>query len=171
MIAELGYAAGYIASDLGKPEVYMPGVGFIPFGPGSYIPNSIYCNVGRRLSGESVYREVEILCDISGGISATFPHEKDFMHPELREKLFKYITRNTEIAPENAVRLWMHVGDMLCSGMGGVGQVAGYHGGGSPVMEEIAITSQYDIESRKTMTKELIGIDDNLNKKYKKKHT
>lgn len=168
MIAELGYAAGYIASDLGKPEVYMPGVGFIPFGPGSYIPNSIYCNVGRRLSGENIYRETEILCDISGGISATFPHEKDFLNPKLREKLFKYTTRNTEIAPENAVRLWMHVGDMLCSGMGGVGQVAGYHGGGSPVMEEIAITSQYDIESRKTMTKDLIGIDDELNKKYKK---
>ncbi len=51
MTTELGYAAGYTASDLGKPEVYMPGVGFVPYGPGSYIPNSIYCNVGRCLDG------------------------------------------------------------------------------------------------------------------------
>ena len=42
MTTELGYAAGYTASDLGKPEVYIPGIGFVPYGPGSYIPNSIY---------------------------------------------------------------------------------------------------------------------------------
>jgi aromatic ring hydroxylase len=43
--------------------------------------------------------------------------------------------------------------------------VGGYHGGGSPVMEEIAITSQYDIEARKDMVKAIAGIDDKLNKK------
>jgi 4-hydroxybutyryl-CoA dehydratase/vinylacetyl-CoA-Delta-isomerase len=64
MTTELGYAAGYTASDLGKPEVYIPGIGFVPYGPGSYIPNSIYCNVGRCLSGEAVWRESEILCDV-----------------------------------------------------------------------------------------------------------
>ena len=81
MTSELGYAAGYTASDLGKPEVYIPGIGFVPYGPGSYIPHSIYCNVGRCLSGEAVFREAEILCDISGGVTATFPHEKDFANP------------------------------------------------------------------------------------------
>ncbi len=49
---ELGYVAGYTASDLGKPEVYIPGMGFVPYGPGSFIPNSIYCNVGCCLTGE-----------------------------------------------------------------------------------------------------------------------
>jgi hypothetical protein len=32
-------------------------------------------------------------------------------------------------------------------------------------MEQIAITSQYDFESRKQMIKKLAGIDDDLNKK------
>jgi aromatic ring hydroxylase len=70
MVTELGYAAGYTASDLGGPQVFMPGKGFVPYGPGSFIPHSIYCNVGRCLSGESVWRESEILCDISGGVAA-----------------------------------------------------------------------------------------------------
>ena len=82
MTTELGYAAGYTASDLGKPEVYIPGVGFMPYGPGSYIPNSIYCNVGRCLTGEAVYKEAEMLCNIAGGVVATFPHEKEFANPE-----------------------------------------------------------------------------------------
>ena len=164
MITELGYAAGYTASDLGKPEVYMPGVGFIPYGPGSYIPNSIYCNVGRCLTGESVYREAEIICDLSGGIPATFPHEKDFLNPDLKDHLYKYITRNQKIAPENAAQFWRYVGDVLCSASGGIGQVGGYHGGGSPVMEQIAITTQYDIEFRKKLIKDIAGINDGLNK-------
>ena len=165
MITELGYAAGYTASDLGKPEVFMPGMGFIPYGPGSYIPNSIYCNVGRCLTGESVYREAEIICDISGGMPATFPHERDFMNPEVKDLLYKYITRNPKIAPENAAQFWRFVGDMLCSATGGISQVGGYHGGGSPVMEQIAITSQYDIEARKKIVKNIAGINDKLNSK------
>ena len=168
MVTELGYAAGYTASDLGKPEIYMPGLGFIPYGPGSYIPNSIYCNVGRCLTGENVYREAEIICDISGGIPATFPHERDFLNPELKDYLYKYITRNPKIAPINSAQLWRYVGDMLCSATGGIYQVGGYHGGGSPVMEQIAITTQYDIESRKTMVKKIAGINDQLNVEQKK---
>jgi len=165
MITELGYAAGYTASDLGKSEVYMPGVGFIPFGPGSFIPNSIYANVGRCLTGESVFHEAEIITDISGGVPATFPHENDFMNPILKDKLNKYIMRNPKIAPENAAQLWRYVGDMLCSATGGIMLVGGYHGGGSPVMEQIAITTQFDIEARKNMVKAIAGIDDKLNKK------
>ncbi|MFX1573061.1 MAG: 4-hydroxyphenylacetate 3-hydroxylase family protein [Promethearchaeota archaeon] len=164
LVTELGYAAGYTASDLGKPEVYMPGVGFIPYGPGSYIPNSIYCNVGRCISGESVFREAEIICDLCGGIPATFPYERDFINPEIKDHLYKYITRNPKISPKNAAQFWRYVGDSYVSATGGVHLFGSYHGGGSPVMESIAITTQYDIESRKDMVKKIAGIDDELNK-------
>jgi hypothetical protein len=33
-----------------------------------------------------------------------------------------------------------------------------YHGGGSPIMEQIAITTQYDIESRKNLVKYIAGM-------------
>ncbi len=160
LVAELGYAAGFTASELGKPELYVPGVGFVPYGPGSYIPHSIYANVGRCLTGEAVYREAEILCDIAGGIPATFPYEGDFLNPETRDLLYKYITRNPSVHPEDAAQLWRYIGDILCSASGGIHLMGSYHGGGSPVMEAIAITSQYDIESRKRMVKRLAGIQD-----------
>ena len=54
---------------------------------------------------------------------------------------------------------------MICSATGGIHLFGAYHGGGSPVMEEIAITTQYDIEARKTMVKKIAGIDDELNKR------
>lgn len=160
MVTELGYAAGYTASDLGKAEVFMPGMGFVPYGPGSYIPHSIYCNVGRCLTGESVYREAEILTDIAGGVPATFPYEGDFVNPETKDLLLKYTMRNPKVSPENQAQLWRYVNDVLCSSHGGVGRMGAFHGGGSPVMESIAITSQYDIEERKKLVKSIAGIKD-----------
>jgi len=159
-VSELGYAAGFTASELGKPELYIPGVGFMPYGPGSYIPHSIYANVGRSLTGEAVFREAEILCDIAGGIPATFPYEGDFMNPETRDLLYKYITRNPDIHPEDAAQLWRYIGDILCSASGGIHLIGSYHGGGSPIMESITITTQYDIESCKKMVKRIAGIQE-----------
>jgi aromatic ring hydroxylase len=153
MTSELGYAAGYTASDLGRPELYVPGLGFVPYGPGSYIPHSIYANVGRCLTGEAVYHESEILCDISGGVTATFPHEKDFANPETGELLLKYPKRNPNIPAEDQAQFWRFLGDILCSASGGIMNVGNYHGGGSPIMEQIAITTQYDIESRKKLVR------------------
>jgi len=160
LTSELGYAAGYTASDLGKPEVYLPGVGFVPYGPGSYIPHSIYCNVGRCLTGEAVWRESEILCDIAGGVVATFPHEKDFDNPETGELLMKYTERNPDIPVEDQAQFWRYLGDLLCSATGGIVNVGNYHGGGSPIMEQIAITTQYDIESRKKLVRYLAGMSE-----------
>jgi len=158
MITELGYAAGYTASDLGGPRLFMPGKGLVPYGPGSYIPHSIYCNVGRCLSGEAVWHEAEMLCDISGGVAATFPYEDDFKNPETGELLLKYTQRNPNIPAEDQAQFWRYMGDVLCSSHGGVKNVGGYHGGGSPIMEQIAITSQYDIESRKKLVKYIAGM-------------
>jgi aromatic ring hydroxylase len=158
MTIELGYAAGYTASDLGKPEVYIPGFGFVPYGPGSFIPNSIYCNVGRCLSGEAVWREAEILCDLAGGVVATFPHERDFKNPETGELLLKYTKRNPNMSAEDQANFWRFLGDVLCSATGGITNIGNYHGGGSPIMEQIAITTQYDIESRKKLVKYIAGM-------------
>ncbi len=158
MTTELGYAAGYTASDLGRPEVYVPGVGFRPYGPGSYIPHSIYCNVGRCLTGEAVWHEAELLCDLAGGVVATFPHEKDFANDKVGELLLKYTTRNPDMPVEDQAQFWRYLGDVLCSANGGITNVGNYHGGGSPIMEQIAITTQYDIQARKELVKYLAGM-------------
>ena len=47
---------------------------------------------------------------------------------------------------------------MLASAYSGVTLMAGIHGGGSPVMERIAILSQYDFEAKKRIARHLAGI-------------
>jgi len=158
MTGELGYAAGYTASAMGKPEVYIPGMGFVPYGPGSCIPNSIYANVGRCLTGEAVFHEQEILCNIAGGLPATFPYEKDLTNPETKALLEKYISRNPNIPIEEQIKFWLSFVDFALSGSSGSMSYGAYHGGGSPIMEQIAITSQYDIESKKDIVRKMAGM-------------
>lgn len=159
MTGELGYAAGYTASALGKAEVYMPGMGFVPYGPGSCIPHSIYANVGRCLTGEAVFHEHEILCNIAGGMPATFPYENDFKSPETKALLEKYVRRNPDIPIEEQIKFWLNFCDFALSGSSGSSIYGAYHGGGSPIMEQIAITTQYDIESKKEIVRRIAGMN------------
>jgi len=125
---------------------------------GTCIPNVLYCNVGRRLAGENIYHEHNILVDIAGGLSATLPTEEDFYDKKIGPLLHKYMTRKAGVSAENIHKVYRGIGDMSCSGFGALWQIAGVHGGGSPIMESIAIMANYDLEARKKMAKELVGI-------------
>ena len=59
---------------------------------------------------------------------------------------------------EDQAQFWRFLGDGLCSATGGIAKVGSYHGGGSPIMEQIAITTQYDIESRKKLVRYIAGM-------------
>ena len=62
------------------------------------------------------------------------------------------------MSAEDQANFWRFLGDVLCSATGGIHNSGSYHGGGSPIMEQIAITTQYDIESRKKLVKYIAGM-------------
>jgi aromatic ring hydroxylase len=82
------------------------------------------------------------------------------VNPEIKDLLLKYTARNPNMSVEDQAQFWRYLGDILCSATGGISKVGNYHGGGSPVMEQIAITTQYDIESRKKLVTGMIGGDE-----------
>ena len=146
-VAELVYSAGVAASVTGKPS-----------SSGTYIPDIVYTNVGRYHAGINIYHEHETLAAIAGGLPATIPPEDDFYSAETGALMNKYIMRKPGVSAENQHRIFRMISDMIASAMGGCNQFAGIHGGGSPIMEKIAIRSQYDIESKKQLAKYLAGI-------------
>jgi aromatic ring hydroxylase len=148
-VAELVYSAGIAGASNAKKS-----------SSGTFIPDQIFCNVGRKLAGESIYHEYQIVADLSGGLPATLPLEGDFYNEKIGPLLAKYMMRNPDISAENQHKLFRFVGDLICSGHSGLMQVAGVHGGGSPIMEEIGILSSYDIEEKKRVVKHLAGVDE-----------
>ena len=153
-VAELVYGAGVAAGVNGKPS-----------SSGTYVPDVIYCNVGRRHAGEATYHEFETLTDISGGLPATLPYEQDFLDEKTGRFLQKYIRRNPAIPAEHQYRCFRMIGDYLCSSFGGGWAVAAVHGGGSPIMETIAILGNYDLEEKKKLVRHLAGIPETPAKK------
>jgi 4-hydroxyphenylacetate 3-monooxygenase/4-hydroxybutyryl-CoA dehydratase/vinylacetyl-CoA-Delta-isomerase len=148
-VAELVYAAGIASAVAGKA-----------YGSGTFVPDTVYANVGRRYAGMNIYHEVEILTDLAGGLPATLPFEGDFVSSETRSYLEKYIMRKEDVSADKVHRCFRMLSDMLCSSLSGVSAVAGVHGGGSPVMEEILIAATYDFEEKKKIAKYLAGIEE-----------
>jgi 4-hydroxybutyryl-CoA dehydratase / vinylacetyl-CoA-Delta-isomerase len=147
--AELIYAAGIAAAVTSTKS-----------SSGTQIPDTIYCNVGRRLAGENTYPSWGMVADMAGGFPVTMPFEEDYYDPKMGPMLHKYTMRNPKVSAENMHRLQRTLSDYLASSWAGVWQVADVHGGGSPAMETIAILSNYDFEERKNIIKHLAGIKD-----------
>ncbi len=146
-VGELVFAAGIAASVTAQPA-----------SSGTMVPDIVYTNVGRYHAGTHVMHEFETLIDLAGGLPATLPPEQEWGNPESARLLDKYIMRNPAVPAENQHRLFRLLSDMLCSSNSGVMQVAGIHGGGSPIMEKIAITGLYDLEEKKATARRLAGI-------------
>ncbi len=127
-------------------------------GSGTYVPDIVYCNVSRRHAGINIYHEYDILSDIAGGMPATLPREEDWLNPETRPFLEKYMMRNPNVSIDDIHRAFRWVQAISCSDLAGIMQYAGIHGGGSPRMEQIAIMGSYDVEKTKNIAKRLAGI-------------
>ncbi len=146
-VVELVYAAGIAASVKSQKAP-----------SGTQIPNIIYCNVGRRHAGHNVYHEYDILCDIAGGLPATLPLSKEYNSPIVGDFVRKYTRRREGVSDENHYRAYHLASDILNGEMGAALLVAGVHGGGSPIMEDIAILGSYDTAGKKKLAKRLAGI-------------
>lgn len=148
-VAELVYGAGIASAVKG-----------IKTPAGTFMPNEIFANVGRRHAGLNYYHELDILAEVAGGLCACLPFGEDFNNPEIRPYLEKYLKRKKGISSENIYRCLYGISNLLCSSLGGTMAVAGIHGGGSPVMEDIAIWRTGNLEDKKKLAKYLVGIKD-----------
>ena len=146
--SELAYAAGIAAALYGEKtssEVFFP--------------NLKYANVGRKLTGTLIYHEYNLLTEIAGGIAVTLPFKEDFFAEETKEDLERFIVRNNDLSPEVSFKIWKFIENVSTSSMASWYEIAGVHGGGSPIMETIALNQEYDYEARKRLARYLAGID------------
>lgn len=130
----------------------------VEFPNGSWVPDEVLTNAGRRLAGQEIYREYEILADLTGGMCTSLPTEETFYDPEVSHLCYKYITRNPKYTPEEAHRIFRMTENMLCDPFEGAMMVAGVHGGGSPLMETITMMSRYDMTPLMDLAKYLCGM-------------
>ena len=129
---------------------------------GTYIPDEILTNMGKRLAGEVIYKEYKTVADLAGGLCSTLPLEEEFFSDDVGKLANKYLPRNPKISVENQHRCFRGLENLIVSEYMAVMQVAGLHGGGSPQMETITAMSRYDLEGLKSIAKYLFGVEKEL---------
>jgi 4-hydroxyphenylacetate 3-monooxygenase/4-hydroxybutyryl-CoA dehydratase/vinylacetyl-CoA-Delta-isomerase len=123
------------------------------------------------LAGENIYDEYEALASIAGGLVATLPSEEDFYNEKTGPYMEKYIMRDPKVSAEHQHRAFRLFQDMMASAWGGHKLIDALHGGGSPVIEKVAIYRDHDIERSKNIAKKLAGIPyQGSTKTYRRKY-
>jgi aromatic ring hydroxylase len=86
------------------------------------------------------------------------PFDSDFEMGDNKDALERFIVRNPALSAETSLKIWQFVENIGASAMASWYKIAGVHGGGSPIMETIALGIGYDFEDKKNVARYLAGI-------------
>ena len=125
---------------------------------GIYSPSPRYANAGK-LHGAMKWGEIYgYLHDICGGMLVTMPGEDDFLNPETRGLLEKYLKGREGVPAEHRIRASKLVEDLVASVFSGWLMGSAINAAGSPAAERIELFRNYPMEDSKQIARETAGI-------------
>jgi 4-hydroxybutyryl-CoA dehydratase/vinylacetyl-CoA-Delta-isomerase len=119
-------------------------------------PNPIYSNISKFFFADNYHQAIKYLQDIAGGIVATAPSSKDFLNPETRPLIEKYLGGKDGIPAEHRLRLVKLIKDLTSSYEG----VLTLHAEGSLAAQRLSIHVLADFERYKAAAKRAARIKD-----------
>ncbi len=125
---------------------------------GIYSPNPRYANAGK-LHGAMKWGEIYgYLHDICGGILVTLPGEADFLNPETKALMEKYLKGREGVPVDHRFRASKLVEDLVASVFSGWLMGSAINAAGSPAAERIELFRNYPMNNSKEIAKEAAGI-------------
>ena len=118
---------------------------------GAYVINHLFANLCKLNITRKVYDIFRMAHDITGGLIACSPSQKDLEDPEIGPYISHYLTGAEPYGAVDRVKVARLIEAITMGPLLGVAM----HGSGSPQAQKITITRQKDIE-------ELIGLAANL---------
>jgi 4-hydroxybutyryl-CoA dehydratase / vinylacetyl-CoA-Delta-isomerase len=142
------YACGLACSTEGKPTA-----------SGTYIIDLLLANVCKLNVTRFPYEIARLAQDITGGLMATLPSEKDWRDPTVGPYLEKFLHGVEGYTTEERCRM-MRLMENLTLGPGGVSYLLeSMHGAGSPQAQRIMLGRLADLEDKMRLAKRLAGIE------------
>jgi 4-hydroxybutyryl-CoA dehydratase/vinylacetyl-CoA-Delta-isomerase len=148
--AELTYAASLAAAMEGS--VHESGI---------YSPSPRYANAGK-LHGAMRWGEIYgYLHETCGGMLVTMPGEGEFLNPETRGLMEKYLKGREGVPTEHRMRASKLAEDLVASVFSGWLMGSAINAAGSPAAERIELFRNYPLEDGKQIAREIAGIREN----------
>jgi len=146
---EIVYGTGIASSYKAKPTK-----------AGNYLNDEMLANVCKHHLTKFTFEMARLAQDITGGIVATLPSEKDLNHPEIGEKLMKYLVGREGVKAEDRIRIARLVENMTM-GRNAVGYLSeSLHGAGSPQAQRILIARYMNIGDKMRFAKRLAQVSE-----------
>lgn len=125
---------------------------------GTYLINLLLANVCKQNVTRFPYEIARLAEDIAGGLMVTMASEKDLRHPEIGKVVEKYLRGLSSVPTQDRMRV-MRLIENITLGTAAVGyRTESMHGAGSPQAQRIMISRQGNLEHKKSLAKELLGI-------------
>lgn len=121
---------------------------------GQYFPNPLLANTTKLNVTRFMYEISRLAQDITGGLIATLPSEKDLKNPEISKWVEKYFKGIADVPTEDRIRIVRLIENMT----GGTALAEAMHGAGSPQAQRIMILRQANLEHKKRLATKLAGI-------------
>ena len=119
-------------------------------------PNPMYSNISKFFFADNYHQAVKHLQDIAGGIVVTAPSSKDFLNPETRPLIEKYLGGKEGVPTEYRLRLLKLVKELTSSYEG----VLTLHAEGSLAAQRLSINMLADMNKYKAAAKRAARIKD-----------
>lgn len=125
---------------------------------GTYLINLLLANVCKQNVTRFPYEIARLAEEIAGGLMVTMASEKDLRHPEIGKVVEKYLRGVSSVPTKDRMRV-MRLIENITLGTAAVGyRTESMHGAGSPQAQRIMISRQGNMEHKKSLAKELLGI-------------
>ncbi|MCD7749794.1 MAG: 4-hydroxyphenylacetate 3-hydroxylase family protein [Oscillospiraceae bacterium] len=126
---------------------------------GNYMVDTLLANVCKQNVTRFPYEIARLAEDIAGGIMVTCPSEADLNDPELGPYVEKYLQGVASVPTRDRLKI-MRLIENLTLGTAAVGyRTESLHGAGSPQAQRIMISRQGDLAGKKTLAKNIVGIE------------
>jgi len=119
-------------------------------------PNPMYANICKFYFADNWHQATKYIQDIAGGITVTCPSGKDFMNPETRKLLDKYLGGREGIPTEHRLRMAKLIRDLTSS----YEDVLTIHAEGSLEAQKLSIYTLADFDRYKAAAKRAARIQD-----------
>ncbi|MEM2146508.1 MAG: 4-hydroxyphenylacetate 3-hydroxylase C-terminal domain-containing protein, partial [Candidatus Jordarchaeaceae archaeon] len=124
---------------------------------GVAVPNPVISNLAKYHFAENYHKFVKDIQDISGGLLTTAPTYKDYMNPDLRAYIDKYLGGKKGIPTEHRLKVLQALRIGLSSDI----EVLALHAEGSLQAQRMIIYGEYlkKLQEYKERAKKIAGIE------------
>jgi len=121
---------------------------------GAYTIDPLLANVVKLNITRLTYEWMRLAQDIAGGLIITLPSEKDYCNPEVGQYMNKYFGGKEGFSTRDRIHMVRLIENMAV----GAGLPEALHGAGSPQAQKMMIGRRADLERKKGLAEEIVGI-------------